>query len=246
MAKFVVMMEGAFLGEYLLDKKRFVIGRLPQCDIQIDNLAVSGQHALVSKKRNKLTIKDLESTNGTTINGQRVSEEHVLAHADVIEIGKYQLKYVEQDVAPDKNGLIEKTVLVQSMKDKPKGGAKAIVDTQEIKAASAIYTTQGTVGIVRILTGNHLGKEMVLSGKRLTLGKSGKHTAEIVREESGYFIQQLMGNKVLTVNSLPVGETLHLLKHEDKIELSGVKMLFLIERPRSFFTKCMDFIKSVF
>lgn len=246
MAKFVMMMDGAFLGEYPLDKKRLVIGRLPQCDIQIDNLAVSGQHAVVSKKRSKLVIKDLESTNGTYINGQRVLEEQVLGHADVVEIGKYKLKYVDQDAVPDKSVMIEKTVLVQSLKDKAKPSAKVPVEPDTIKPASAIYTTQGTVAIVRILTGSHLGKELTLTGKRVTLGKSGTQAAEIVREEAGYFLQHIEGKQRPLVNGIAVDEGPYLLKHEDKIELSGVKMLFLIERPRGLLTRIVDFIRNVF
>lgn len=246
MAKFVMMMDGAFLGEYPLDKKRLVIGRLPQCDIQIDNLAVSGQHAVISKKRNKLVIKDLDSTNGTYINGQRVIEEQVLGNTDIVEIGKYKLKYVDQDAAPDKSVMIEKTVLVQSLKDKAKPTSKIKSEPEVIKPASAIYTTHGTVAIVRILTGSYLGKELTLTGKRVTLGKSGTQAAEIVREDSGYFLQHIEGKHRPLVNGVSVDEGPYLLKHEDKIELSGVKMLFLIERPRGLFTKIIDFIRNVF
>lgn len=99
MAKLIFSLDGAFLGEYPLDKERITIGRRPANDIHIDNLAVSGEHASVLTIGSDSFLEDLDSSNGTIVNG-KVIKKHVLQHSDVIEIGKYQLKYVSESAAP--------------------------------------------------------------------------------------------------------------------------------------------------
>ena len=98
MSKLIFSLDNAFLGDYPLDKERITIGRRPTNDIHIDNLAVSGGHAVVVTIGNDSFLEDLDSSNGTLVNGQPI-KKHVLQHGDVIEIGKYQLKYVAEAIA---------------------------------------------------------------------------------------------------------------------------------------------------
>src|SRR5690606_20305899 len=98
MAKLIFSLDGAFLGEYPLDKERITIGRRPANDIHIDNLAVSGEHASVLTIGSDSFLEDLDSSNGTMINGKAI-KKHILQHSDVIEIGKYQLKYINEVTA---------------------------------------------------------------------------------------------------------------------------------------------------
>ena len=95
MAKLILSLENAPLGEYPLDKERMTIGRRPTNDIHIDNLAVSGEHAAIVQMGRDYFIEDLGSTNGTIVNA-KVVKKHLLQHADVIELGKYQLKYINE------------------------------------------------------------------------------------------------------------------------------------------------------
>jgi pSer/pThr/pTyr-binding forkhead associated (FHA) protein len=95
MAKLIFMFDGNVLGEYELNKERMTIGRRPSNDIHIDNLAVSGEHAVVVTLDGDSFLEDLNSTNGTFVNKKRV-KKHVLQHQDVIELGKYQLKFLGQ------------------------------------------------------------------------------------------------------------------------------------------------------
>jgi len=74
MAKLIFSLDGAFLGDILLDKERMTIGRRPTNDIHIDNLAVSGEHAAISTIGNDSFLEDLGSTNGTLINGKTVTK----------------------------------------------------------------------------------------------------------------------------------------------------------------------------
>jgi len=95
MAKLILSMEGVVLHEYVLNKERMTIGRKPHNDVVIDNLAVSGEHAVVVTILNDSFLEDLDSTNGVVVNGATI-KKHFLQNNDVIEIGKYKLKYINE------------------------------------------------------------------------------------------------------------------------------------------------------
>jgi hypothetical protein len=94
-AKLILSMDGLVLKEIPLSKERTTIGRKPHNDIQIDNLAISGEHAVIVTILNDSFLEDLNSTNGTYVNGQPI-KKHFLQNSDVIELGKYRLKYVAE------------------------------------------------------------------------------------------------------------------------------------------------------
>ena len=98
MAKLILSLEGSVIREIPLDKERITIGRRPQNDIQIENLAVSGEHACIVTILNDSFLEDLGSTNGTLVNGNSI-KKHILQNSDVIEIGKYKMKYVVEVAA---------------------------------------------------------------------------------------------------------------------------------------------------
>jgi len=106
-------METTMLKEIPLSKERTTIGRKPHNDIQIDNLAISGEHAVVVTILNDSFLEDLNSTNGTLVNGQPI-KKHILRNNDVIELGKYKLKYMGGDVDPAAaGGDFEKTATMR-------------------------------------------------------------------------------------------------------------------------------------
>ena len=112
MAKLILSMDGLVLKEYTLTKERTTLGRKPHNDIQIDNLAVSGEHAVVVTILNDSFLEDLGSTNGTLVNGQPV-KKHFLQNNDVIELGKYKLKYLHEQTAQAKAADFEKTMVLR-------------------------------------------------------------------------------------------------------------------------------------
>ena len=85
MAKLILSMDGLVLKEIVLNKERLSIGRKPHNDIQIDNLAISGEHAVIVTILNDSFLEDLNSTNGTLVNGQPI-KKHILRNKDVIEL----------------------------------------------------------------------------------------------------------------------------------------------------------------
>ena len=98
MAKLILSMDGLVLKEIPLSKERTTIGRKAHNDIQIDNLAVSGEHAVIVTILNDSFMEDLGSTNGTLVNGNPV-KKHFLQNNDVIELGKYKLKFIQEQGA---------------------------------------------------------------------------------------------------------------------------------------------------
>jgi pSer/pThr/pTyr-binding forkhead associated (FHA) protein len=113
MAKLILSMDGLVLKEIPLAKERITIGRKPHNDIQIDNLAVSGEHAVIVTILADSFLEDLGSTNGTFVNGKTV-KKHFLQNNDVIELGKYKLKYMS-DALPGaaKAADFEKTMVLR-------------------------------------------------------------------------------------------------------------------------------------
>ena len=119
MAKLILSMDGLVLKEINLTKERTTIGRKPHNDIQIDNLAVSGEHAVIVTILQDSFLEDLGSTNGTVVNGQSI-KKHFLQNNDIIELGKYKLKYVNESPAGvAKAADFEKTMVLRPGAVKP-------------------------------------------------------------------------------------------------------------------------------
>jgi len=113
MAKLILSVDGQVLKEYTLSKERTLIGRKPHNDIQIDNLAVSGEHAAIITILNDSFIEDLGSTNGTMVNGKPI-KKHFLQNNDVVEIGKHRLKYFNDAPTAATAADFEKTMIIRN------------------------------------------------------------------------------------------------------------------------------------
>jgi len=113
MAKLILSLDGQVIKEHDVSKERMTIGRKPHNDIQIDNLAVSGEHAMIMTILNDSFLEDLGSTNGTLVNGQPV-KKHFLQSEDVVEIGKYKLKYVNEQAGNMTQQEFEKTMILRA------------------------------------------------------------------------------------------------------------------------------------
>lgn len=117
-AKVILSLDGLVLKEFDLSKERTAIGRKPHNDIHIDNLAVSGDHAVIVTILNDSFLEDLGSTNGTFVNGAPV-QKHFLQNGDVIEIGKYKMKYINAQPGKAEGADFEKTMVLRAPVAKP-------------------------------------------------------------------------------------------------------------------------------
>lgn len=131
MAKLILSMETTMLKEIPLTKERTTIGRKPHNDIQIDNLAISGEHAVVITILNDSFLEDLGSTNGTFVNGQAV-KKHFLKNGDTIELGKYRLKFVSELPQQTSSADFEKTMILR-----PGAATKPAPDPSPASSASS-------------------------------------------------------------------------------------------------------------
>lgn len=245
MAKLILSMDGLVLKEIPLAKERTTIGRKPHNDIQIDNLAISGEHAVIITLLNDSFLEDLNSTNGTYINGQAV-KKHFLQDGDVIELGKYRLKYISELAQPQTvEADFEKTMVLRPdlmRKSAEQIAAKGVGDTQPgVRAgdfaaqpapAQAPAAPHGDLppAVIQILNGGNAGRELELTKTLTTLGKPGVQVAVIARRPHGYFITHVEGASFPVVS----GQTLeaskpHPLKDHDVIELGGIKMEFFFK-----------------
>jgi pSer/pThr/pTyr-binding forkhead associated (FHA) protein len=245
MAKLILSLEGSVIREVPLDRERITIGRKPQNDIQIENLAVSGEHARIVTILKDSFLEDLGSTNGTLVNGNPV-KKHILQDSDVIEIGKYKLKFVmDATLAPPAEEAsmedFEKTMILRAPAA-AKAAAKAFGETPAMQAlatapavvsAAAVVAAppveQAAVAAIQILNGPSAGRELVFTKNLTTLGKAGVQVAVIARRPQGYFITHVEGDKRPTVNGAEIGAAPHSLKDHDVIELAGVKMEFFLK-----------------
>ena len=151
MAKLILSMDGLVLKEIPVTKERTTIGRKPHTDIQIDNLAVSGEHAVIVTILNDSFLEDLGSTNGTVVNGNPI-KKHFLQNNDVIELGKYKLKFVGEaaPAASAEKADFEKTMVLRPSAMKAAavpsgGGAQAAVAARQaaVQAAAANAAATG-------------------------------------------------------------------------------------------------------
>ncbi|HUY03464.1 MAG TPA: FHA domain-containing protein [Rhodocyclaceae bacterium] len=212
MAKLILSMDGLVLKEIALDRERTTIGRKPHNDIQIDNLAISGEHAVIVTLLDDSFLEDLNSTNGTYVNGQSI-KKHCLQNGDVIELGKYRLKYFND--APQQRAEFDGS-------QRPEAGGRQA-------APSAPPGATLPLGEIQILTGANAGRELELSKSLTRLGKPGLQVAVIARRPQGYFITHVEGDHHPVVNGRPLAAQAHPLADHDVIELAGVKMEFFLK-----------------
>jgi pSer/pThr/pTyr-binding forkhead associated (FHA) protein len=228
-------MDGQTLREIPLVKERTTIGRKPQNDIHIDNLAVSGEHAVIVSILNDAFLEDLGSTNGTVINGKAV-KKHFLQNNDVIELGKFKLKFVAEKSATPSPSDYEKTMIMRAPVVgkapevvKSSAPTPAAAPTAPMSEPAADKNVPEVLAAIQIISGPNAGKELELSKKLTTLGKTGQQVAVITRRPQGYFITHVEGPQLPVVNGQTISAQAHLLKDHDVIELAGVKMEFFIK-----------------
>ena len=235
MAKLILSMDGLVLKEITLTKERTTIGRKPHNDIQIDNLAVSGEHAVIVTILNDSFLEDLGSTNGTLVNGQPI-KKHFLQPNDVVELGKYKLKYINEAPKAAAAADFEKTMVLRpgtmprpAPAVAPAVGAPAAMATAAIASAPApapAPATPARQGAIQLLSGANVGKELLLTKALTTLGKPGVQVAVITRRPQGYFITHVEGANFPVVNGKTLDAQAHPLNDHDVVEIAGTKMEF--------------------
>ena len=231
MGKLVVSLDGVVIKEVQITKDKTTLGRRPYNDIVIDNLAVSGEHAVLQMVGADVFIEDLNSTNGTYINGKAIKKQ-LLAHNDTVEIGKYKIKYLVDD-----SGDYEKTMIMRPGGSAPPpqpqpthmasghaGGATAPAPTHAPAQAPAV---SAQAALIKVLNGAAAGREVALTKVVTTVGKPGVQVASITKRPNGYTFAHVEGAQRPSINGAPlVGDSVPL-RNGDVIELAGTQMQFI-------------------
>jgi pSer/pThr/pTyr-binding forkhead associated (FHA) protein len=199
MAKIIVTFNGLVQQEVSINKSRITIGRRIGNDIVIDHLTVSGQHAAIDTTSNGSFVLDLGSTNGTLVNNQPV-KKHLLQHDDVIDIGKYKLRFQ-----------VEKSAQVTAVSS----------------VASAPVMIQAPAKI-KVINGANAGKELALTKAVTTVGSPGTQVIAIARQTDRYIVRHVEGKEFPKVNGQLLSDQPHTLQHGDVIDISGTHMQFSV------------------
>jgi predicted component of type VI protein secretion system len=236
MGKLIVTDSSGKSSEVELTKERVTIGRHADNDIPLVDKAVSGHHAVVITILQDSFLEDLDSTNGTQVNGKAVAK-HPLSNGDVISIGRNTLRY-EGEVGADDE--FERTMIL-----KP-GQFGAAFDAQVSKAADVAPpaaaprpapapaqapAAKPMLGRLRVASGPNAGKELELSKALTTIGKPGVQVAAVTRRADGYYIVHVggdAGSQRPLVNGQPIDTQARKLNHNDTVELVGTQMTFLL------------------
>ncbi len=217
MGKLVVSLDGVVIKEVQITKDKTTLGRRPYNDIVIDNLAVSGEHAVLQMVGADVFIEDLNSTNGTYNNGKAIKKQ-LLTHNDTVEIGKYKIKYLV-----DEGTDYERTLILKPGAVLPLAAAAAAPAPSNFGGLSAA----SPAALIKVLNGAAAGREVNLTKVVTTVGKPGVQVASITKRPTGYVFAHVEGAVRPTVNGNPlVGETVPL-RNGDVIELAGTQMQFV-------------------
>ncbi len=236
-AKLILTLNGSTISEFTLDQETVTIGRRPENDVHVDNLAVSGKHAQIITILNDSFLEDLNSTNGTYVNGSLI-KKHALKHGDIVGIGKHQLKYVNETATGDDEDAFEKTMIIRpDAAGMPEAtGTHEIGESVEKLAAQeakkgASDANAGSAAKLQVLNGANAGKELELTKALTTIGKPGTQVAAITRRPQGYFIIHVeggSGNQTPIINGKSIGTQAIALQDHDIIEVASVKMEFFM------------------
>ena len=221
MPKMIVSIDGVVIKEFQLTKDRTTLGRRPYNDIVIDNLAVSGEHAVLQMVGAEVYLEDLNSTNGTYVNG-KAAKKQLLHNGDNVEVGKYKIKFVSDDTGDG----FEKTMMF-------KAGTPPVARAVPAPAPAAQPSGLGMGApellhaAIKVLSGAAAGREVPLTKVVTTIGKPGVAVAAITRRQRGYVVHHVEGAGNPSLNGTPIGSDPVALKNGDLIELAGTQMQFV-------------------
>jgi pSer/pThr/pTyr-binding forkhead associated (FHA) protein len=231
MPKMIVSIDGVVIKEVQLTKDRTTLGRRPYNDVVIDNLAISGEHAVFQMTGSDVFIEDLNSTNGTYVNGKAAKKQQ-LHNGDTVEVGKYKIKFVSEATSEG----FEKTMMVKSAS----AGMASSAGPASISGPTSVASGYGqrpvavpaggaslAAASIKVLSGAAAGREVALTKVVTTIGKPGVAVAAITKRQHGYVVHHVEGAGNPSLNGSPIGTDPVSLKNGDLIELAGTQMQFV-------------------
>ncbi|MGJ7556560.1 FHA domain-containing protein [Variovorax sp. RB2P76] len=212
MPKMIISVDGVVIGQVALAKERTTLGRRAYNDIVIDNLAVSGEHAVLhmSDGDGQVEIEDLNSTNGTYVNALAIQKQ-ALKDNDVIEVGGCRIHFRARSNLAIGPGSVRTTLPEHS-------GHSGSVPLSSAPTESGALVELG-IPVLRVLAGANEGQDVALQKVVTTIGKPGVAVAVVTRRRQGYVAAGVEGN--VTLNGLQLGTEAVALQERDVLELGG-------------------------
>jgi pSer/pThr/pTyr-binding forkhead associated (FHA) protein len=227
MAKLIVSQNGEVIDNRFLNESSFTIGGLAESNLCLAVEGVSRSHARITSIGNDDILEDLNSTNGTLVNGQPITR-HILQNDDVIEIADVQIRYRNHKAVDGPS--FDKTMIIQAS-DREHAVPAQAVGAYAVATAKREHRLKSGVGmgLVRVFDGTHPSKEIELSQVLHTFGIPGKQVAVINTRPHGYFITHVEGKKPARLNGKSIGHEPVPLSPNDTIEVGDEKLLFLLK-----------------
>ena len=218
MPKMIVSIDDVVIKELQLTKEKTTLGRRPYNDIVIDNLAVSGEHAVVHLGAAEVLLEDLNSTNGTYVNGKAIKKQ-TLQNGDSIEVGKYKIRFVGDPVDN-----FDKTMVIRAQ---PPAAAQAPAPVATASASVQAPASAMLPAAIKVLNGAAMGREVPLTKVVTTIGKPAVAVAAVTKRHHGFVVHHVEGGGNPTLNGQPITADPVPLKNGDVIELAGTQMQFV-------------------
>jgi pSer/pThr/pTyr-binding forkhead associated (FHA) protein len=226
MAKLVLSSGGSIVFQCFLDQEPLSVGRAAQNQVVVDDAAVSEEHAVIVPVGNDHILEDLQSANGTLVNGTRVAR-HLLQHGDVMQFGAFYLRYLNPRASAERD--LERTMLIEGLHARGDDARPASLPPEEgARVPSArrppVHFPKGRV---RVIAGSRAGSTIELDRVVATFGRPGEQLAVITRRPQGYFITHVEGRRYPRVNRETLGKAAQALRPGDVIDVAGETLEFL-------------------
>jgi pSer/pThr/pTyr-binding forkhead associated (FHA) protein len=223
-SKLTLSFKGKLLKYFPLREGETLIGSDPGCTVFVDSLAIQPHHALLTLHGDTAILRDLDTTDGTFVNGTRISGEHTLKNGDDIRVGKHNLKLTlepatESD-APEEI-VLTPVPLEEEMAEEEEAGPAETGQPEQVSSPVRRHA------FLQILNGQNMGKTISLKRNLMNLGKPGVQLAVIAHRNDGFYLSHLEGAPT-RVGDQAIGDKAWQLHDGDIIQIGNVRMLFTL------------------
>jgi len=239
MAKIIIKFNNDVVDHVDIRQGDMKIGRKPGCEIFIDNLSVSGEHANIFTVGEDSFIQDLGSTNGTFISNKKITKHH-LRNGDTIVIGKHSLIFLTEsqrasNTPPDE---FAKTVIINPSRtvepkpvppaSHPPGSQPEAITLETKPKTPETQAARRRVGAIFVLSGLNSGKRIDLIKKVTNLGSGGKRAGSITQTLDGFILAPGQDESP-KLNGRPIPMEGTKIKNGDVIEVAGTRLQFYLK-----------------
>lgn len=244
MSKLILQGENGSSNEFLLDHERVTIGRKAHSDIHLNDPAVSGNHAVIITLGSDSFLEDLDSTNGTKVNGNGI-RRCVLQDGDEIRIAHFKFTFISEALEASH---AEKKIAATPRKSPPPHASAldeitrapeltSFNPTNPLGMASHNETFEhakrtpgsGSLGMLKINTGPGAGQTLELSKPVITLGKPGIQVAAISLRDGQYYLGLVEGTELPLINGKEIETMPCQLQHRDVLSITGITLEFTLK-----------------